>query len=150
MFNNIVVVCLGNICRSPMGEGLLKQYAEENNLPLQIQSAGIKAMVGWRADPMAVEVMKNRNIDISQHEPMQLTLALLREVDLVLVMEGWQQKEIGCLFPSAYGKVHRLGKWGDFEIPDPYRKPIEHFEASCQLIEKGLQDWQKRLWGKHV
>ncbi|MCD6048130.1 MAG: protein tyrosine phosphatase [Gammaproteobacteria bacterium] len=147
---NILIVCLGNICRSPMGEGLLKQFAIDNSLPLQVSSAGITAMVGHPADPKAIEIMKKRDIDISQHAPTQLTQELLRQMDLVLVMEEWQKKEIGCLFPSSYGKVHRLGKWGNFEIPDPYRKPIEQFEASCQLIEQGLRDWQERLWSKHV
>lgn len=143
---NILMVCLGNVCRSPMAEGYLKHLSKKLNLDLQVSSVGIKAMLGWDADPFAIKVMSHHGIDISQHRPRQLTSELLVESDLVLVMETWQRKELGCLFPSAYGKVHNLGKWEEFEVPDPYRKPLEHFEATYLLIEQGLQRWKEKIW----
>ena len=143
---NILMVCVGNICRSPMAEGLLKKYSDEKKINLHVSSAGLSAMLGYSADLFAVDVMRHRGIDISQHQPRQVTQEILSAVDLILVMEAWQQKEIGCLFPSVYGKVHKLGKWANFDVPDPYRKSFEHFESTCALIEKGLLAWEERLW----
>ncbi len=147
---NILMVCVGNICRSPVAEGLLKYYSQQHDFGLEVSSAGISAMVGRSADPNSIEIMRKRGMDISQHVPRQLTLEILQEVDLVLVMEAWQQEEIGCQFPSAYGKVHRLGKWGNFDIFDPYKSSLEKFEKAFLLIEKGLADWQKKFWSRNV
>lgn len=143
---NIVMVCVGNICRSPMAEGLLRHLSEQNSLGLNVSSAGLSAMLGHQADSKAIETMQKRGIDISQHQPRQINPEILLTADLILVMESWQQKELGCIFPSSYGKVHRLGKWDNFEISDPYRKPIEQFEEAFRLIEQGLLSWQKKLW----
>lgn len=147
---NVLIVCVGNICRSPIGEGLLAQASKAHGLGLEVSSAGISAMLGHSADPISIELMQKKGIDISQHVPRQLTSEILAEADVVLVMEAWQQQEIGCLFPSAYGKVHRIGRWSDFDVPDPYKKSQAAFEEACFLIEKGLQEWQNRLWRKHV
>ena len=147
---NVLIICVGNICRSPMGEGLLAHYSEKHQLGLNVSSAGLSAMVGHPADSNAIVMMQKQGIDISQHLPRQLTEELLAKADLTLVMEAWQQQEIGCLFPSAYGKVHRIGRWGDFDVPDPYKKSHTAFEEAYSLIEKGLREWQNRLWRKHV
>ena len=147
---NILMVCLGNICRSPMAEGWLKHYSDQHALGLDVRSAGLTAVVGGLADPYAIDVMQAKGIDIRQHCPRQLTSAMLHENDLILVMDSRQQQEIGYISPSVYGKVHRIGRWSGFDIPDPYRKPFSAFEESFHLIEQGLQDWQKKLWTEHV
>ncbi len=147
---NILMVCVGNICRSPIAEGLLKDYAQKRDLPLQVSSAGLAAMLGRPADPNSIAIMQQRGIDIGRHQPRQLTFEMLQSANLVLVMEEWHQREIAEQFPSMYGKVHRIGKWGDFEIPDPYKLPKDAFIESCYLIEQGLHDWQKKLWDSNV
>jgi protein-tyrosine phosphatase len=150
MFENILIICVGNICRSPMGEGLLKHYASQHHVSVKISSAGIDAMTNCPADSNSIEIMQQRGIDISQHRAQQLTREHLIAADLVLVMESWQQKEIGARFPSAYGKVHRIGKWESFEISDPYQKGMPYFEHCYALIEQGLQSWVKKIWGGNV
>ena len=146
----VLFVCLGNICRSPMAEGLFKQMAIENNLSLDISSAGITACIGRKVEPFAFEIMKARSINIGDHQPTQITSELMRKADLILVMEAWQQKKLKVDFMSAYGKVHRLGKWDNFDIIDPYQRDKQDFKRACELIEEGLQAWQRRLWSKNV
>lgn len=146
MFNKILVVCIGNICRSPMGEALLKQRAEQHNLSLTVSSAGISAMSGWPADPIVQELLLEQGVDCSEHRARQLTLPLLLESDLVLVMEKNHRKEIERMHPSVCGKVHLLGKWNDFEIPDPYKKPKQFFQETYRLVTQGIDGWQAKLW----
>lgn len=147
---NILMVCLGNICRSPMAEALLQRYSNQHGLGLCVSSVGLTAMVGCEADPNAIKLMLARGMDISGHRPQQLTAFHLHAADLILVMDSQQQQEVGCISPSVYGKVHQIGRWSSFTVFDPYMKPYNEFEACFALIEQGLDDWQKRLWTTHV
>ena len=77
----------------------------------QILSAGLAAPVGRGADPISVELMQVRGLDLSTHTARQLTPELLRDHELVLTMEQWQVREVERLSPSARGKVFRIGQW---------------------------------------
>lgn len=143
MINKILVVCLGNVCRSPMAEGLLRH--ELASFSVEVSSAGINAMVGAPADPIAQELMLSKNIDIRAHRARQISLELLIENDLILVMENEQQKKLEFNFPNIYGRVRRLGTWSGFDITDPYRRPKQIFEQTLALIEHCVNDWKKCL-----
>jgi protein-tyrosine phosphatase len=143
-FNNILFVCLGNICRSPMAEGYFREQLKSAQ-SIQIGSAGLRALVGQPAVSEAQEIMHQIGIDISAHRARQLTNELVVAADLILVMEKPHQQEIEFIFPHSRGRVHLLGKWGDFEIFDPYQGSIEAFSECLALIEKGWQDWKNRL-----
>lgn len=144
MFNSILVVCVGNICRSPMAEALLRDVLKDKGVT--VSSAGIGALVGHPADKTAQELMRERGLDIGAHRARQLNAQLLREHDLVLVMEPWHQRDIEAMHPFARGKVHRLGKWGEFDVPDPYRKPREAFEQALAAIDTGIEEWKTRVF----
>lgn len=144
MFRHILVVCVGNICRSPMAEALLKQAL--HNRDVVVESAGIGALVDHPADKTAQTLMRERGIDISAHRARQLDRPLVRAADLIVVMEAWQQKKIESQYPTARGKVHQLGRWGGFEIPDPYRQPRAAFESALELIEQGVMEWRNTVW----
>lgn len=146
MFNKVLIVCIGNICRSPMAEAILKHRLEAGKFTTSVTSAGIAALVGKPADPIVQELLLEQGIDCSQHRARQLTSAMLLESELVLVMDQEQRKEIECRFPSSCGKVHILGKWGNFEVPDPYRKSREFFKETHKLIVQGIDQWQAKLW----
>jgi protein-tyrosine phosphatase len=144
MFAKILVVCVGNICRSPMGEYLLRSGTA--GAGVTVASAGLGALVGHGADPLALEVMAEHGIDIGAHRAQQLTSQLVKEHELILVMELWQQREIERLYPFARGRVHLLGKWGGVEIADPYRQPKTVFVEAFEKIERACDEWCRKLW----
>jgi protein-tyrosine phosphatase len=146
LFNNILVVCMGNICRSPMGEYLLREKVNHLNQAVNLSSAGLGALVGNPADDKAIAVMAERGIDISSHRACQLLKSSAYEKDLILVMETYQQKDIEQLQPILRGRVHLMGKWGVGEIADPYGKKKQAFVEACEKINDSCEEWCSRLW----
>jgi protein-tyrosine phosphatase len=145
MFKKILIVCVGNICRSPIGEVLLKEKLAACAPHVLIHSAGLAAMVNYPADKLAQEVMLERGLDISTHRARQITPALLLDSDLILTMETGHQEKIEKMLPEIRGRVHRLGKWSNFDIPDPYQWPKAIFEQVSALIEEGVNEWKSKL-----
>lgn len=152
MFNSILVVCAGNICRSPTGEYLLKDKLKSRSTDnsadslIQVSSAGLTALVGKGAEATATSIALTNNIDMSDHKGRQLSSALIAENDLILVMEERHLSDLLGQYPQARGKTFLLGKWiDDTEIPDPYRQSHEAFEHVYQLIEKSCSAWTKYL-----
>ncbi|UVO09718.1 protein tyrosine phosphatase [Pectobacterium polonicum] len=142
MFDSILVVCVGNICRSPTGERLLKQA-----LPTKrIASAGLGALVGKPADAMATEVANHHNLSLEGHEAQQLTSTLCRQYDLILVMEKGHIDGVGRIAPEVRGKTMLFGHWlSQQEIADPYRKSREAFEFVYSQLEQSAQKWVQAL-----
>lgn len=142
MFDNILVVCVGNICRSPSGEYLFKNLLPNKN----IASAGIGALVGKPADKIALEVAKENGIDMSNHIAQQLTSSLCREFDLILVMEQGHVNAVADIAPEVRGKTMLFSHWLEKQnIPDPYRQSKEAFEHAYKLIESSANAWVKKL-----
>ncbi|MBU2869197.1 low molecular weight protein-tyrosine-phosphatase [Colwellia sp. E2M01] len=148
MFNSILVVCAGNICRSPTGEYLLKAKlnAKDANNNIKVTSAGLTALVDKGAEATATSIALTNNIDMSAHKARQLSSTLIAENDLILVMEDRHLTDLLGQYPQARGKTFLLGKWiNDTEIPDPYRQSHEAFEHVYQLIDKSCAAWTKYL-----
>jgi protein-tyrosine phosphatase len=141
MIQRVLVVCIGNICRSPMAEGLIRQAIPG----VQISSAGLSALVGRGADPIALQIMAEIGVDISAHRARMLTDAIAREADLILVMDDRQKQQLATLYPYVRGKVYKLGEANDQDIPDPYRRDTEVFRTAFSLIENGVNEWVKRI-----
>jgi len=141
MIRQVLVVCIGNICRSPMAEGLLRQAAPD----IQIGSAGLAALVGYGADPTAVQIMADVGIDISAHRARMVTDAIARDADLILVMDDQQKQQLAMQYPYVRGKVFRLGEAAKQDIPDPYRQDSEVFQSVFSQIEQGVNEWVKRI-----
>lgn len=127
-----------------MGEALFKDSFHSNSA-YEISSAGLGALVGNPADRNVQELLLNDGIDCSQHRAKQVTKEMLSEADLILVMEKIHRHQLIQSMPNICGKVHLLGKWGDFEIPDPYRKSKQVFTETYNSIKKGVKDWQKKI-----
>lgn len=141
MIDSILVVCEGNICRSPMAQALLAR-----RLPgVRVMSAGWAALAGRRADPIAVELMAEREIDIGGHVAANLNLHQIRSAQLVLAMTRAQCQRIEKSYPFAKGKVYRIGQYERIDIDDPYRKGREAFEIALAQIEHSLARWFEAL-----
>lgn len=145
IFKNILVVCIGNICRSPMAEGLLKHEIAKKDPSCQVSSAGLGALAGHHPDKNSCALMLKKNIDITSYKARQIDNTMIRKADLILVMELSHKNAIEEMEPSAKGKVFRLGHWGDFDIPDPFQKNLSAFENALKLIDKGIAEWLKKL-----
>lgn len=144
MFNSVLVVCAGNICRSPTAEYVLISLTKDKKV--EISSAGLTALVDKPADQMARSIAEEKGIDLSPHKARQIGSQLVAENALILVMEQRQLDDLCQRYPQARGKTFLLGKWIDNEeIPDPYKQSQEAFQHVYQLIEKSCQAWIKYL-----
>jgi protein-tyrosine phosphatase len=146
VFTRILTVCVGNICRSPMAEAELATRLRVRGVEAVVESAGLGALTGKQADPMARELMLARGIDISGHRARQLTPDLVRSFELILVMELEHQRAVEGMLPTARGRVHRIGRWGNFDVPDPYRRDHAAFERALELIVLGLDEFERVFW----
>ncbi|MBR8842466.1 low molecular weight protein-tyrosine-phosphatase [Pseudoalteromonas sp. JC3] len=144
MFESVLMVCAGNICRSPTAEYLLKNKLSGKSVA--VSSAGLTALEGKAADALAQELAKEQGIDMSEHQGRQLTGTLVAQNSLILVMEQRHLTDLCSRYPQARGKTFLLGKWiGDKEIPDPYRQSREAFEHVYELIDSACGAWQQYL-----
>jgi protein-tyrosine phosphatase len=140
VFKRILLVCVGNICRSPTAEYLLRKRLPAGDF--EVISAGLSAVVGEPMDATAAQVLLEHGVDGSRHRGMQVTTDLLRKCDLILLMEKSQAASIMRRAPEVSGKVFLLGKWlEDAEIPDPYGQPRYAFDHAYKLIDKGVSSW---------
>ena len=145
MIDRVLVVCVGNICRSPMAEALLRARLG-HRAGFQVASAGLSALAGHPADPHAVALLAERGIDLSSHRARQLTPEFLAGADLVVVMEQGHEDAVHRLAPQSRGKVHRIGRFGKFDVDDPYRQGRDAFADALALIERGISDFERVLW----
>jgi protein-tyrosine phosphatase len=141
VISNILFVCIGNICRSPMAEGLFKQALPQK----AVCSAGIDALVGCAADRCAVQLMTEQGIDISEHRAQNLATWMVNEADLIVTMDRDQKSFIEQNYVRARGKVIRLGEHRKYDIPDPYQSGLVAFRHSFNLIAQGIDQLVKRI-----
>ena len=142
MIRNVLVVCVGNICRSPLGERLLARAAPH----LVVTSAGIGAVVGSAADQTARDVAASHDVSLDGHISRQFTAEMGRAADLILVMEPGHKAQIARDTPQLSGKTMLFDHWtGAGGIADPYRRSAEFHELVFQKIESAAAEWLKKL-----
>ncbi|MBT2334933.1 low molecular weight phosphotyrosine protein phosphatase [Variovorax paradoxus] len=138
---SVLVVCIGNICRSPMAHVLLAEALPQ----LTVSSAGTGALIGNPADSIAQQLMAARGLDLGSHRARQINEAMCVQADLILTMDEAQRRYIENKYPLARGRVFRLAESAKLNIPDPYRKGQEAFEHALQLIDAGVKTWAERI-----
>jgi protein-tyrosine phosphatase len=144
MFKSLLVVCVGNICRSPTAEFLFNRELAVRGM--RTTSAGLQALVGNPIDEGAAAVLTAEGHSVPEHRARQLDVAMLRATEIVLTMEAAHTRRILELAPEMRGRVLLLGKWlGETEIPDPYRLSPKAYQASYTLIHNSVQSWISRL-----
>jgi len=144
VFNNVLFVCVGNICRSPSAEVMLRHAVQGRGI--QVSSAGLGALVGHGIDATAQALLVEQGMDGTAHRARQIDDAILGSADLVLTMERKHIHRITEIAPQASGKTFLLGKWQqDREIPDPYRQQRPAFEHVYKLMAEGIESWVRYL-----
>lgn len=141
MFSKLLFVCIGNVCRSPTAEILMRDRLRDR-AGIEVASAGLQALAGRPLDPTAAELLRAHGHDPDAHVARQATPSLLAAADLILVMEQAHLQRIAREVPQASGKAFLLGKWrGAREVPDPYRQHREAFEHVYRLIDDAVDGW---------
>ena len=147
MIQNILILCIGNICRSPIAEALfIERFKQDGLANMTVSSAGLGALVDRPADAVGQALMLQKGIDMSSHRARQISQDILFGSDLILTMSTDQQKEVEVNYPGTCGRVHRLGKWGGYDVPDPYQRPKLVFEQALAMIDQGVDEWYRKLW----
>jgi len=128
-----------------MAEALLIQAFDTagrySTVGVMVRSCGLTALIGETAVESAIELMRERGIDITGHRAKQIDAELVRWADLILVMEELQRTVIQSQVPSSRGKVFRLGHFSNADIPDPYRQPMQKFIDVFEMIEECAFHW---------
>ncbi len=139
----ILMVCLGNICRSPLAEGILRYKIKARGLDWEVDSAGTGSWhVGDSPDPRSIEVAQAHGIDIRQQRARQFRAADLANFDLILAMDSSNYQHIcrQAASPAEAGKVHMILNFvepdGNSNVPDPYYGGDDGFEHVFQLLDQ--------------
>jgi len=132
--HKVLMVCLGNICRSPLAEYLLRDKLKKAGIEdIQVSSAGLLDMEGRAAAPDMVQLLSEQGIPMAAHRSRKLSGQLVLENDLVIVMEVQQREEIVRALPSLADKVWLLTQFGrvpeERDIADPYGKASFHYKT---------------------
>lgn len=145
--HRLLFICLGNICRSPMAEGVFRRVAEEEGLldRFEIDSAGLGDWhIGQAPDSRAQKTTARRGIDISAQCARQVRRADFARFDLLLVMDSENHAELLRLAPKeARDKVHYFLDFaphvGLRDVPDPFFSGRKGFEHVLDLIEEAAR-----------
>jgi protein-tyrosine phosphatase len=143
---HILFVCTGNICRSPMAEGILRARLSPRAAEFaSVGSAGGGARRGEPASPHSVSACRDHRIDISSHRSRPVTPELIEQSDLILTMEDHHREAILRLAPRAAGKTVLLSAYARGPepgptpgIPDPIGLDLEAYRIACRQIDDYL------------
>lgn len=146
------MVCLGNICRSPIAEGILKSKLTDKGIKARVDSAGVLSYHSGEApDRRAVEISKQYNIDISMQQARQFRSSDFEEFDLIFTMDKPVHKEIIQLAGNKkqIEKVKLLLEFSGYsdncEVPDPYYGGREGFEKVFRLLDQACDKIVEKL-----
>lgn len=136
----VLVLCKGNICRSPFAAELLKMRALGISLPLEVVSAGLDTTPGHDAYPLAKTTSRGYGIDLRCHRTTPITSEMVAWADLIIVMEVVHILMLKSMFPSAASKTFLLGHFAVkavTEIDDPYGGNADDFIRCYAIIADG-------------
>ena len=152
---SVLFICKGNICRSPFAGIRFRQLLDARGLSgVRSASAGISTTQAARAPQEACTAAGGYGHSLDAHEPLQLTRELVREHDLVVVMEADQLRQLRASYPDAADRILLLplldeeaSGYERFNISDPFGGPLDGFHACYARIDRALQRLLDQLAG---
>ena len=149
---SVLFVCLGNICRSPLAEGVMRARSATAGLPLFVDSAGTGDWhIGRPPDPRSIAVARAAGIDISGRRARQVTARDFLEFSHMVAMDRSNMADLRRLSPAGSEAAlsllldHTGCAPGDRDVPDPYYGGPEGFEHCLALVEAGIAGLIERL-----
>ncbi len=149
----VLFVCTGNTCRSPMAELLMQKRVadrlqcdvrELEDRGFMIMSAGVAAMMGGQASNEAVEVLKEMNLDLSQHESQPLGDRLVRFADHIFTMTRGHREAILSQWPDAEPRIRLICR-DNCDVSDPIGGPLEFYRRCAAQIDEQLAGWMSEF-----
>ena len=145
------MVCLGNICRSPLAEGILQHKINQMNLNASVDSAGTSNFhVGESPDIRSIEKAKEYHFDISQQKGRQFTSSDFENFDLIYVMDKSNLSNVLALANTNSDKakvkliMSEIESPEQLEVPDPYYGQSDAFEKVYQMLNKATEIIKKK------
>ena len=140
---SILFVCLGNICRSPLAEGIAREYVKNNNLNIVVDSCGTGSWhIGESPCDNSVKIANMNRVDISKQRARQITKDDLDKFEKIIVLDDSNYRDIlniGC----TKDKLSKLGLYGfnNEDVPDPYFfNGFEGFEKVYSMIDECVKE----------
>lgn len=138
----VLMVCLGNICRSPMAEGILRKKIQVNNLDVVTDSCGTGNWhVGQKPDDRAIKTMKSKGIDITDLRARQFSESDFNQFDMIYCMDETNYNDILALAKTHEQKsrvkmiLNEINPKANQSVPDPYFGGDDGFENVYQLLD---------------
>lgn len=146
---SVLFVCTANICRSPLGEGLLKKHVEKIGQAdeWEITSAGTWARNGLPAARNSEKLLMDRGIDISDHGSRLVTHEILAKADVVFTMESGHKEALMIEFPDMKNKIYMLSELAgyEFDVADPIGQEEAAFAVTIKEIEGYIVDGFEKI-----
>ena len=140
----MLVVCTGNICRSPLAEALLKPLLQPRGI--EVVSAGTHAVVDAPAHWQTQALARQQGIDLSAHRAQALTPVLMKSADLILALDQGHRAWMLKAQPQLAGRIYKLGHWANnADVEDPYGQPDAVFARVQAEIALYCAQWPAKL-----
>ena len=148
----ILMVCLGNICRSPMAEGIMRSKIEQNNMNITVDSCGTAAYhVGDSPDQRAQQTLKKHQTDISNLRGRQFSVKDFDEFDLIFTMDKHNYNDIINMARNKSDKnkvemiMNAVYENENISVPDPYYGGSDGFETTYKMLDLACTNILKNL-----
>ena len=153
----VLMVCMGNICRSPTAEGVFRQLLRDAGLSarIEVDSAGTHAYhVGEPPDRRAQQAARSRGIDLSKQRARAAVVADFQRFDWIIAMDRANLENLQRLRPEGgRARLHELMEFAPqavlSEVPDPYYGGSDGFEQVLDLVEEGSRGLLARIRAEH-